>query len=60
MSTSSNYEVVRTEDYTDLTLPDIYRVEFDRDFVKFYDILGLKHVLNNDTILRIERVPKGS
>lgn len=60
MSTSSNYHVVRTKDYTDMHLTDIYRVEFDRDFVKFYDILALKHVINNDTILSIERVPKGS
>jgi hypothetical protein len=60
MSTSSNYHVVRTKDYTDMYLTDIYSVEFDRDFVKFYDILALLHVINNDTILRIERVPKGS
>lgn len=49
------YKVLRDSKYNNLTIPEIWEIKFEREFVLFYDATGMKQCVNNDSILRIER-----
>jgi hypothetical protein len=40
-----------------MIIPDIWEIKFERDFVLFFDIMGAKQILRNESISRIERQP---
>jgi hypothetical protein len=49
------FEITRKTNYPNIKVYNVTEVKYERDFVLFFDVQGLKIAVNSDTVSRIDR-----